>query len=67
LTKREINISERMNIFDFKKGGQKGITGAKSPSPKKGSLKKRTSKFAQKLRSAELDIKQKVTFSAFKK
>ena len=67
LTKREINISERMNIFDFKKGGQKGITGAKSPSPKKGSIKKRASKFAQKLRSAELDIKQKVTFSGFKK
>ena len=68
LTRREINnMGERLNIFDFKKVGQKGGPLPKSPSPKKGSIMKRSSKFAQKLRSAELDIKPKVTFSCFKK
>ena len=64
-TKRELaSITERLNNFDVKKAGQK--SGGKSPSPKKSSLMKR-SKFGQKIKSIDIDIKPKVTFSCFKK
>ena len=64
-TKRELaSIPERLNIFEVKKAGQK--SGGKSPSPKKSSLMKR-SKFGQKLKAIDIDIKPKVTFSCFKK
>ena len=66
--KKDIVITERINIFDMKKE-KVSIEGSgrKSPSPKKSSLAKR-SKFAQ-LKNADLkDIKSKnVTFSLFKK
>ena len=65
LTKREINLSERLNIFDIKKGVQKDY-GRKSPSPKKSNLSKR-SKFSKKLKVDDFDLKPKVTFSLFKK
>ena len=66
--KKEIVLTERVNIFDMKKEKISiEASGRKSPSPKKSSLAKR-SKFAQ-LKNVDIkDIKSKnVTFSLFKK
>ena len=68
LTKRELNLSERMNYFNneffLKKGGQKDSI-RKSPSPKKSNLSKK-SKFSKRLKADDFEIKPKVTFSNFK-
>ena len=57
LRRKNINIKERINIFEMKKDS----------SPKKSSLMKR-SKFTQKMKTNEFNLNTKnVTFSCFKK